>query len=104
GKLATTGFSDTVGTLNVSANSHLDLGSGASVLRFANSSAVPWSGMLTVDNWSGSLSGGGTDQIFVSASNSSLTKSQLANIVFAGSGMLNSTLLPTGERIPGRTS
>jgi autotransporter-associated beta strand protein len=103
GKLATAGFSDTVGTLGVTANSHLDLGSGASTLHFANSSAMPWSGMLTIDNWSGSLSGGGTDQIFVGTGASALTKSQLANIVFAGSGMLNSTLLSTGELVPGRT-
>jgi hypothetical protein len=103
GALAAAGFSDTVGTLSVAANSHLNVGSGASVLHFNSSSALPWSGTLTIDNWTGSLSGGGTDQIYFGSSNSSLTKTQLANIAFAGSGMLNSTLLPTGELVPGRT-
>jgi autotransporter-associated beta strand protein len=103
GALAAAGFSDTVGTLSVAANSHLNMGSGTSVLHFNSSSALQWSGTLTIDNWTGSLSGGGTDQVYFGSSNSALTKTQLANIVFVGSGMLNSTLLPTGELVPGRT-
>src|SRR6185503_15126346 len=43
----------------------LDLLNGSTVLRFADSRDAPWSGTLVITNWSGSLSGGGADQIFV---------------------------------------
>ncbi len=103
GTFATGGFSDTLGSLTVTANSHLDLSTGASILRFSVSSGQTWSGTLTIDNWSGSAAGGGIDQIYVGANSTGLTASQLANIVFTGSGMLNSVLLPSGELVPGRT-
>ncbi|HEY9248140.1 MAG TPA: autotransporter-associated beta strand repeat-containing protein, partial [Rariglobus sp.] len=42
GTFATGGFSETLGTLTLSANSVIDLGSGTSALVFANSSGTPW--------------------------------------------------------------
>ncbi|HTQ39316.1 MAG TPA: autotransporter-associated beta strand repeat-containing protein [Pirellulales bacterium] len=105
GTLTTGGFSDNFGAgkLQVTANSHIDLGSGTSVLHFAASNAIPWSGALTIDDWSGSLSGGGPDQIFVGSDATGLSAYQLANIVFTGSGMPDAVQLATGEVVPGRT-
>ena len=105
GTLGAGGFSDNfgAGTLKVTAASQIDLGSGASVLRFGDSSSIPWSGTLTINNWSGSLTGGGADQTFVRTNAAALTPSQLASIVFAGSGMLDATQLASGEVVPGRT-
>ena len=64
GTFASAGFSDNfgAGTLTISANSSIDFGGGASILRFAASNAIPWAGSLTIDNWTGSLTGGGTDE------------------------------------------
>ena len=53
----------------------------SSVLTFAASSGQTWDGTLTILNWSGSVSGGGTDQLFVGTSAGGLTSTQLAKIV-----------------------
>ncbi|HEY2761367.1 MAG TPA: autotransporter-associated beta strand repeat-containing protein [Pirellulales bacterium] len=100
---ALAGYNGSIGTLSVTANSHIDLGSMASIVHFASSSALTWNGTLTIDNWSGSLNGGAADQIFVGNSAAALTPTQLASIVFTGSGMLDATQLATGEIVPGRT-
>ena len=75
----TGGFSDTLGTLTLSANSTIDLGAGASVLTFG--SAGTWTSLteLTINSWSGSVSGGGTDQLIFT---SSPTGTQLGQIIF----------------------
>ena len=79
GTFATGGFSDTLGTLTLAANSILDPGSGASVLHFASSNdttdEITWSGsLLMVNNWSGTAgTGGGADEIFVGSSTTNLT-------------------------------
>jgi autotransporter-associated beta strand protein len=99
GKLATNGHSDTFDTLAVIGNSILDLGDGSSILHFNQSDAVSWSGLLTIENWSGLTSGGGTDQIFVGSSSSGLTPSQLSAITFAGFGA-GASILSTGEIVP----
>jgi autotransporter-associated beta strand protein len=102
GTFATAGFSDAIGALVVSANSQIDLGGGASILQFAASDTQTWIGKLTIQNWSGSASGG-AEQILFGNSATSLTQQQLTSIVFAGSGMPNAKLLATGELVPGAT-
>jgi autotransporter-associated beta strand protein len=78
--LATSGLSDTVGTLTVgSDNGVLDLGSGASALHFAASGGQAWNGTLTVTNWTAF-----SDHIFAGASALGLTAGQLSQINFAG--------------------
>lgn len=107
GTFATGGNSETLGTLTLSANSTIDLGSGASILSFGDSSARTWTGgtTLVINNWSGSLTGGGTDQIYFGSNSNSLTSAQLAQIVFhdpfgPGSGDIPAIFLPSGEIVP----
>lgn len=99
GTFNTGGFSETIATLMMSASSNIDLGAGASVLHYSDSSAQPWSGMLTIDNWSGSTSGGGTDQLFFGSSAAGLTPAQLSQITFSGFSP-GATILSTGEVVP----
>jgi autotransporter-associated beta strand protein len=100
GTLATNGLNDSAGALTVTANSIVDLGNGASVLQFANSSGETWTGGLTINNWSGDPSaGGGTDQVFVGNSAFTLTSAQLSQITFTGFGT-GAKLLSNGEVVP----
>ncbi len=69
-------------------------------MHFANSSVGAWTGTLSISNWDGQTSGGGTDQIFVGGNSySGLTHAQLNAIKF---GVLptGAILLTTGELVP----
>lgn len=97
---------ETVGvlTVNSAGTTVLDLGSGASVLTFANSSAVAWNGLLNIWNWSGIRAGGGTDQLNFSAP-TGLNETQLGQISFVdpagmAPGTYGAALLGTGELVP----
>ena len=96
-----------LGALTLQANSIIDLGAGASILHFANSSAAVWTAgqILQIDNWSGSTSGGGTDQLIFGTTSSGLTASQLAEIQFLdpngfAAGTYGATILSNGEVVP----
>jgi hypothetical protein len=72
-----------IGALTLSNSSIIDLGSGASILAFANSSAQTWSGTLKIYNWSGTPGiGDGTDQVYFGTDSTSLTAAQLSQIAF----------------------
>ncbi len=104
GNFDTAGQNETVGTLTLAAKSTIDLGAGASVLRFGASSAASWTAgaTLTISNWSGSVLGGGTDQIFIGSNTNGLTASQLGKVrFFNGSEMEAAVFLSTGEIVPG---
>ena len=75
--------SQTLGTLTLSGggNSTLVLGDTASILNFADSSSVTWNGTLTIEDWVGSSSGGGPDEIFIGSS-ADLTQAQLNDFTF----------------------
>jgi hypothetical protein len=88
-------------------NSSLNLPSGSCMLRFADSSAVPWAsdGRLMVQGWSGSLTGGGLQQVIFGNGNTSLTTQQLAQIKFqnpagVSAGLYPAIVLSNGEVIP----
>jgi len=107
GTLATGGFSQTnaLGTLTLSSDSAIDMGGiGSSILKFADSHLMSWSGTLTIADWNGSLSGGGADELFLGLSNSGLTQAQLGEIVFVNPdglvGDYQATILATGEIVP----
>lgn len=107
GTFATGGRSDNVGTLTLSANSVIDLGTGTSILSFDPSNTLPWTGgtLLTIANWSGSTAGGGTDRVIFGSSAADLTSGQLSQIRFLdpfgpGSGLVPATILPSGEIVP----
>lgn len=108
GTLATGGFSDTVGTLTLTANSTIDMGAGASILNFSNSSSTTWTtgATLSITNWSGiPNTGGGTDQIFFGTTSSGLTSAQLDQIFFINpaslpAGTYAAKILASGEVVP----
>ena len=74
GTFNTGGFSETLGTLTLTADSVIDMGAGSSILTFANiTDASIGSNVLSIWNWTGTVgSAGGTDQLIFSTN--SLTK------------------------------
>ncbi len=100
GTLDTNGFSETLSTLANSGASTIDMGAGASILTFANSSGQTWSGSIQILNWSGLTAGGGTDQLLFGAGG--LSTGQLAMVSFVNPtnyapGTYGATILPSGE-------
>ncbi len=107
GKLDTAGHNETLGVLTLSASSTIDLGAGASVLHFAASASASWTASTTleIDNWSGSDTGGGTDEVIFGSLATHLTSGQVAQIQFlnpAGHapGTYAAAILITGEVVP----
>ena len=94
-----TGFSETVGTLNLSANSTIALGSGSHTLTFSNSSGVTWVGTnLTITGWNGTAGASGTDgKIVVGVGGLSAT--QLSRINFDGYAS-GAEIIAGGELVP----
>lgn len=99
GTFATNGFSDVLGGLALSADSAIDFGDGSSTLTLADSSVQAWTGMLTINNWSGSPVGSGVDQLIFGNGPSALTETQLAQIHFAGFDP-GAKILASGEVVP----
>jgi autotransporter-associated beta strand protein len=102
GTFSTGGFNETVGALNMTASSTINLGTAASILHFANSSAQSWTPgtTLTISNWSGTTGvGGGTDQVFAGSDATGLTAQQLSQITFTGFTP-GAQILPSGEIVP----
>ncbi|WP_174799806.1 beta strand repeat-containing protein, partial [Flavobacterium noncentrifugens] len=100
---ASIGFTDTLGTLNLTAStaSTIALGTGSHALTFANSSALSWGAgaTLTITGWAGTagLSNTTGGRIFVGTGG--LSTAQLAAIAFSGySG--TPVILPSGELVP----
>lgn len=97
---ATTGFAENLGTLTLSSNSIIDLGTGVHLLEFDNSSALTWTGTLTIYGWVGSAGNAGTQgQIFFGNNQFGLNASQLAQISFDGFGA-GAKLLGSGQLVP----
>jgi hypothetical protein len=89
------GFSETLGKLTLQAPGTIDLGAGASTLRFAASNTEAWnSNALTIANWTAGL-----DHIVFGASATGLTTEQLNLITFTGHNP-GSRILGTGEVLP----
>jgi autotransporter-associated beta strand protein len=100
GTLATGGFSETVGLLSLTLSSGIDLGSGASILKYSNlGGTFDTTKLITVSGWDGNEDiGGGTDQLFVGTS-SFLTAPQLAAFYF-GPSFGPTIQLASGEIVP----
>lgn len=80
---------------------------GPCVLHFGDCSHVAWSNQVTllITNWSGSLSGGGLQQILVGTNHTALTTQQLKQIKFqnpagVSPGTYSAVILTNGEIIP----
>jgi len=100
----TTGFSETVGTLALTDNSTIALGTGGHTLTFAASNAVAWTAAKTliISGWAGTAGVTGTaGKIFFGAATGTLTATQLAQISFSIGGVnYSAKLLATGELVP----
>lgn len=100
GTLALAGFNQTLGALDLDASSVIDFGNGAgaSALVFANSSALSWSGTLTILNFNS-----GSDTLRFGTSASGLTSGQLSAIAFQGFGngaLIDSSGFVSASAIP----
>ncbi len=97
----TVGYSQTFGTLTLSTNSTINLGTGTHTLTFGSSGGVSWQAgiALTINGWQGTAGSSGTaGQIFVGTDATGLTATQVAQITFTGYGV--ATILPSGEIVP----
>jgi len=88
-------------------NSTLNLVSPTSIMRFADSSSMTWSNgaLLIIEGWTGSLNGGGQQQVVFGADAGGLTSAQLQQIQFhnpAGlaAGSYPAKILASGEIVP----
>jgi hypothetical protein len=98
----------TFGPLQLSAgnSSLLMRTNGASILHFADSHTLVWSNsaMLTIENWKGSPTGGGAQQVIFGNSAGALTTQQLSQIKFHNPdgipGTFPARILSTGEIVP----
>ncbi|HWD91421.1 MAG TPA: hypothetical protein VG938_03640 [Verrucomicrobiae bacterium] len=93
--------------LNSGTNSVIIFSPGQCRLHLAESSGMAWTNgaVLNIQNWSGSLYGGGPQQIIFGSNASALTPQQLSQIQFqnpAGlaSGNYSARILATGEIVP----
>ncbi len=106
GTFNTGGLSEHVGALTLQSTSTIDLSSGASVIAFANSHSISWTGTLNIYNWSGTpWTGGGTDELFFGTDSTGLTATQLADIQFysgtgTGAYTVGALILANGEVVP----
>lgn len=94
GTFSTGGFSDVLALASMTASSTIDLGNGASTLRFSDSSAQAWVGTLTINGYTP-----GADQIFVGTTGTGLTSAQLAQINFTGFAA-GAQILANGQVVP----
>lgn len=105
GLLQTNDFSDALGVLTLTGASQISMaGASGSILAFGNSSAATWTtpGTLSILNWTGSLTGGGADQITFDSAG--LTVSQLSKVVFVdpnGNTGIYSAVFVGNEIVPG---
>ena len=96
---STVGFSDTMGSLTVTGDGGIALGTGSHSLTFANSSANDWQGgSLQISGWTGTEGASGTNGRIV-VGMGGLTVQQRAAVNFAGQSA-GSTILASGELVP----
>ena len=113
GRLETGGLSEGtpaapgMGALTLTLTNTIDLGTGNSIISFADSSGQTWTGAtLRIVNWTGTVGlGDGTDQVYFGTTSGGLNQGQLdqisfysdaAGLNFLGTGMI----LPDGEVVP----
>jgi len=96
GILAGNNFGDSIGPLSLTANSTLNLSAGGATPSLTFASASWTAGTLTINNWTGTGSGGTDDKIFITADPGSTF---LSNIQFTGFAA-GATWLGTGEIVP----
>ncbi len=103
---STTGYTEDLGTLTLSANSSIDLGSNTTTrnLLFDASNGITWTSgqKLIITNWQGTTNGGTYGRIYFGSDSSGLTSSQLSQINFnIGGTLYGARILSTGEIVMG---
>jgi len=93
--------------LSGDSNSSFLMPIGACVFHFPDSRSMIWSNgpTLVIENWAGSLSGGGMQKVIFGNSNTALTSAQLSQIQFqnpagVSAGIYPAVILADGEIIP----
>ena len=106
GTLGTTGITSgrtitNSSTLQLAANSTINLEANTHSLKFASSRGISWAGTsLTINGWAGMAGSSGTaGHIFIGNSSSGLTSTQLSSINFTGYNQ-GAQILSTGEVVP----
>lgn len=96
----TTGFSETMGTLELLENSTIALGTGNHTIVFANSSGVSWTPAktLTITGWTGTVGTAGNPNGKIIVGTGGLTTGQLAQVTFAGFNP--GAIIVSGELVP----
>ncbi|MES2648456.1 MAG: T9SS type A sorting domain-containing protein [Bacteroidota bacterium] len=102
------GFSETLGSLQLTGNSNLMLGTGSHSIVFANSSSISWTAStFIVSGWTGTNNGnspGTSGRLFIGNAATGLTALQLSKIKFNIGGIYYSSVqLSTGEIVPSGT-
>lgn len=101
----TTGNSETLGTIQLTENSTILLGTGSHNLNFSASNSTAWTAgkTLTITGWTGTATGGTAGRIYVGSSGSGLTQAQLDAINFTGQQPGAQIISGTGEIVPNFT-
>jgi hypothetical protein len=101
---ATTGYGDNLGTLALTENSNIYLGTGNHTLAFTASFGVSWTSgkTLTISGWTGAIGTSGSEgKLFVGGSGTDLLAVQIAQIQFLiGSSYFGAAMLASGEIVP----
>lgn len=105
---ATSGFTQSTGTLALTNTSIVGLGTGSHTLTFAASNAVSWTAgkRLVITGWTGGYNGttGTAGVILVGSDATGLTAGQLSQVAFFdGTTEYTATILSTGEVVPTST-
>ena len=106
---AVSGYSETLGTLTLTGNSVIALGTGSHSLTFAPSSSQSWTTgkILTITGWRGTWDGtSGTEgKVFAGSAISGLTADQVGQIRFENEygASFPANILSTGELVPNTT-
>lgn len=105
------GYSSTVGTLTITGDNVIDLGTGNHTLSFANSSGETWSSTIQVQGWTdtdkydGTAAGATFPKLFIGSDASGTSGSQISKISFLNPNtfIFTSVHLGTGEVVPTST-
>jgi len=109
GTFSSGGYSETMGTLTLNANSIIALGSGSHSLNFSASNGTSWTGgtLLKVTGWQGGFNGtSGTSGKIYTGSSAELSVSKVAQVFFmnpTNSMPYTATQLSDGEIVPTST-
>ncbi len=106
--LAVVASNASLGTLTLSADSYIELGSGSTILKYASVLGTSWTSGATlyITGWNGNLTGGGSTQLIFGSNAGDISSAQLSQIRFINpsglpNGFYSATITGIGEVVPG---